>query len=239
MKRFIDFIKGKPRWISIATLTLTVIGWLLSGLSIKRPGIIYLCWLLWIVSFRLGIFAFRITVNRVCTRFDKSLANFVPALPIIVGIAMTLVISDIFFVRYSQCRGHLFELGHAVKAYCERNKGDFPKGSKWCDILLSEPNKIWGKKEFFCPDIEESGLSGYAMNKNLAGKTWNQVDPNTVILFESVPGWNQNGGQELIRFNKHSFPPASKKVNVICRGKDKPKFIIISKGEIKNLRWEP
>jgi hypothetical protein len=162
------------------------------------------------------------------------------ALSVLFAITMTYMLADIKIVDYLHCRNSMLIIADAIKDHCKENDGNFPEVSKWGDSIISERKK-WPeitKDTFRCPDLKE-GLSGYTINKNLEGKKWNQIDPNMVIVFEAVPGWNQNGGQELIRFNKHSFPPALKKVNVIIRGPNEPQLITINKSEIKNLNWKP
>jgi hypothetical protein len=223
--------------LSVTSLVLAVIAWLLSGLHFKIPGIIYLCWFIWVVSFALG----RIGVKR--TTKDSNLAyrvfaSIVPALAVILCVGMTYMIWDMFIIDSSYCKNRITNLGNGIKLYCDEHNGKFPQATKWCDTLLSDPNFYITKETFHCLDVEDD-LSGYAMNKNLNGKTWNEVDPNTIILFESIPGWNQNGGPNLIRFNKHSFPFGAKKFNVLCKGSDAPKFMTISRSKVSNLRWEP
>ncbi len=239
MKKFCEFAKNKPRCALIIILLLAIIGFLLSGFSIKKPEIIYLCWFIWSVSFVFGLILFK---NRklFSTWHGKLIVDLGPVLPVLFAFGITLMLADIKHVDISRCRANMLTLADAVSHYCKENNGDFPQVSKWCDSIMLEC-KDWPiitKEIFRCPDVEK-GLSGYAINKNLEGKKWNEIAPDTVVLFEALPGWNQNGGQELIRFNKHSFPPGSKKVNVVYRGQDKPKFINIKKSKTKNLKWKP
>ena len=63
IERIISFINEKPRWASIVIFVLPIVGWLLSGLSLENPGIIYLCWFIWITTFIYGIRLHR-NINR-------------------------------------------------------------------------------------------------------------------------------------------------------------------------------
>jgi hypothetical protein len=233
------FIKKHPHWISVSTLVLAIIGWLLSGLSLNNPGIIYLSCIIWIITIICGIRLYK-NRNRYFAWYDTLIVGLGLALTVLFAISVTLTLTDIKIIDNFSCRNHMSIIADAIKDHCKENDGNFPEVSKWCDSIISERKKLpeITKDTFRCFDIKE-GFSGYAINKNLEGKKWNEIEPNTVVLFEAIQGWNQNGGQELVRFNKHSFPPALKKVNVILRGQDEPKFKTINKSEIKNLKWKP
>lgn len=234
-----SIIKGNFRLVAIAISVLSIIGWLLSGISIKHPSIIYLCWFIWVVSFVIGLQLYRIR-KKFSARYDRFVIYLGLGMPIFFAIGVTLIYADIKTVDNSYCKQRMLMIAQAIEDYCAKNNGSFPEVSRWCDSLVSE-SKEWpriGKKTFQCPDVQE-GLSGYAINKKLEGKKLNEITPNTVILFEAVPGWNQNGGQELIRFNKHSFPPASKKLNIVYIGQDGLKYIKICIGDVNNFKWNP
>jgi hypothetical protein len=234
-----NFINKNPHWVSIATLVLAIIGWLLSGLSLEYPGIIYLSWIIWIVTFIYGIRLYR-NRNRFFAWYDTLIVSLGLALTVLFAISVTLTLADIKIIDNLYCKNHMLIIANAIKDHCKEDDGNFPEVSKWCDTLVSESKK-WPeitRDTFRCPDVKE-GLSGYAINKNLEGKKWNEIEPNTVVLFEAMQGWNQNGGQELIRFNKHSFPPGSKYINVILREQDEPKLKTINKSETKKLKWKP
>ncbi len=226
------FIKRNPRLALYLPLLLAVIGWLLSSTSLANPVFIYLSWIIWIIAFVVGIRVKRLLPH------STLIVNLGIALSVFLAISITYIFADIKIIDNSYCKNSMLIISEAIKDHCEQNDGNFPEVSKWCDILISERGKYppIDKSRFRCPDVKE-GLSGYAINKNLEGKKWNEIDPNTIILFEAVSGWNRNGGKELIRFNKHSFPPALKKFNVVCRGTDSLIFKTVTRS--KNLRWEP
>jgi hypothetical protein len=91
------------------------------------------------------------------------------------------------------CKSNLMKLGNAIVIYAYDNQGQFPTPEKWCDLLMSE-RKV-SAKAFICPDSKaKKGQSSYAFNKNLVGIDFDTVGPDTLVLFESKPGWNQIAG---------------------------------------------
>ncbi len=73
-----------------------------------------------------------------------------------------------------------------------------------------------------------SRQSDYAMNPNC------HVDspPNTVLLFETQPGWNQHGGPELFTFDNHE-----PRGGLVLLNDGTPKFIRTEE-ELQQLRWK-
>jgi hypothetical protein len=76
--------------------------------------------------------------------------------------------------------------------------------------------------------IVTSWQSDYAMNPNC------KLDspPDTVVLFEAKPGWNQHGGPELFTFDNHD-----PKGGCILLNDGTVKFIRTDE-ELKQLRWK-
>lgn len=93
------------------------------------------------------------------------------------------------------CSERLYGLWQCLIRYSENNNANYPPPDSWCDSLKEQDcSKIY----FTCP-TEKNILCSYAMNPN--------VNPNSphdiVLLFESIPGWNQSGESELIDANNH------------------------------------
>jgi hypothetical protein len=89
-------------------------------------------------------------------------------------------------------------------------------------FLLSEL-----KKPHVCPSVGE-GKSTYAMNPNCKPDS----PPDTVLLFETKAGWNQNGGPELFTFDNHD-----PKGGCVLLNDGTVKFIR-TKEELQQLRWK-
>jgi prepilin-type processing-associated H-X9-DG protein len=125
------------------------------------------------------------------------------------------------------CGTNLKGIANAMAVYADDNKGRFPTGSKWCDLLITNTGV---QRQLFVCKASGSTDSSYAMNKNAeaAGK---DAPPDMVIVFESRPGWNQCGGPELLSTDNHEIG-----CNVL--------FVdghieFVKKENIGSLRWKP
>ena len=78
--------------------------------------------------------------------------------------------------------------------------GTLPPLDKWCDKLIEEADcSPW----MFVGWIDrEEGKCGYAINENLGGLNFSELDENLVLAFEAKGKWNLSGGQELAKKSK-------------------------------------
>jgi prepilin-type processing-associated H-X9-DG protein len=126
------------------------------------------------------------------------------------------------------CVNNLKQLGLAVRMYTVDNKDKFPPPETWCDAIQMNGGS---PKVFQCvvaPDLR----SGYAFNARLSGKKADEVNPQTVMIFESDAGWNASGGPELMfKSSRH--------------GK---RFVVgfadghveqVTEARLQQLRWDP
>jgi len=96
------------------------------------------------------------------------------------------------------CAKNLTQLRKAMRNYVSEN-GRFPTASKWCDLLLIHTDVT--EEQFRCPGAPE-GPCNYAMNENVE-KLQGNYPADIVLLFDSVPGWNQSGGPDLLSPQNH------------------------------------
>jgi hypothetical protein len=71
----------------------------------------------------------------------------------------------------------------------------------------------------------------YAINANIVGKKIAEINPETVMLFETQPGWNQVGNSDIIDASRHkgSF-------NVVfVNGRTRT----VKREDVSKLRWMP
>ena len=97
------------------------------------------------------------------------------------------------------------QLGLGLIVHTQDNDGRLPTADKWCDAILRDV----GTPVFVSPQDPASSLpikvgqkvSSYAFNTALSGKNLNEVNPGTVIVFETDLGWNGSGGlKEALEF---------------------------------------
>ena len=101
-----------------------------------------------------------------------------------------------------KCMANMRNLGIAFYIYAQDNSNSYPTPEKWCDLLVMNYEV---KLEYLvCKGSDAKiGESSYALNKNIAGKKYSEVPPDTVLLFETLGGWNQVGGSELLTTDNH------------------------------------
>jgi prepilin-type processing-associated H-X9-DG protein len=94
-----------------------------------------------------------------------------------------------------QCVNNMRQLALAVRIYSSDHNNQFPPAATWCDTLKSE---VGSEKVFKCPAANENDHCDYAFNSAVGGKEEKEIDPNTVLFFETDDNWNANGGKELM-----------------------------------------
>ena len=126
------------------------------------------------------------------------------------------------------CVSNLKHLGLAVRIYSADNNDEFPPAQKWCDAIQTS---VGSPKIFQCAAAPNQSC-GYAFNAKVVGKKLNEVDPQTVVIFESDAGWNMSGGPELM----------------LSRSRHGRTFVIgfadgsvqtLTADQLSQLRWEP
>jgi hypothetical protein len=126
------------------------------------------------------------------------------------------------------CMNNMKQLGLAVRTYAVDHNGQLPPAATWCDAIQS---RVGSPKVFQCPSEPERRCS-YAFNAKLDGKKDSEINPQTVLLFESDAGWNGTGDADTLKPHSHS----SRSVNVgFANGSVRQ----IPLSELRTLRWEP
>lgn len=126
------------------------------------------------------------------------------------------------------CVNNLKQLGLAVRIYSVDNQDQFPPATTWCDAIQIT---VGSPQVFQCP-LAPGQQCAYAFNTKLAGKKTGEVNPETVMVFESDAGWNANGGSELM------LDP-SRHGQVFVVGFADGSVRQITATELQNLRWDP
>ncbi|EEF59883.1 hypothetical protein Cflav_PD2687 [Pedosphaera parvula Ellin514] len=124
------------------------------------------------------------------------------------------------------CVNNLSYLRRSIEGYAANHEGRFPQATNWCDVM--EP--YVGSNNFFMCPAKSKLRCGYAYNSNLSGKVRNEVDAQTVMLFESDGGWNFSGGSAQMVTNRHHGTVVST-VDGSVRW--------VQSSELGTLRWNP
>lgn len=107
------------------------------------------------------------------------------------------------------CIYDLRYLNSAIQQYCKQNEGALPNAEVWCDKILEsvENRKLFttfrGSSSQDMTYVPEGKISNFAFNKNLDGYRLSDIDRQTVLLFETDPGWNQNGTSDILLPEEH------------------------------------
>lgn len=126
------------------------------------------------------------------------------------------------------CMNNLRQLGLAAQFYADGNNGRLPTAAHWCDALVTN---VGSPNVFKCP-IHPEQRSSYAFNARLSGNKLSEINPRTVLVFESNGGWNSAGGMEQMDLDRHrSFT-----VNVVFVDGSAQ---AVQKTELDRLRWDP
>ncbi len=131
--------------------------------------------------------------------------------------------------------------------YMDERYGCFPDPNRWCDQTIKFVTPFLSETVSDC--VRESLAQNeyptnpeckgyvpgsmiicqckYAMNPNCTPYS----PPDTVLLFESLPGWNRFGGPEILEANHHQ-PPGC---NILFQDGS---VRFIKKEDLSTLRWE-
>jgi prepilin-type processing-associated H-X9-DG protein len=137
------------------------------------------------------------------------------------------------------CQANLKQLNSSVKMYAYDHHNAFPTPEKWCDQIKPYIDNDTKRKNIFrCPASKNGTCATgnanctYAINKYIRRPDHIKSPETTVLIFESKPGWNQNGGPELLSTENHG----GKGANILfCDGH--VSFVIAE--DIHNLKWDP
>ena len=91
-------------------------------------------------------------------------------------------------------------LAEELEKYAQNHGGYLPNADNWCDVLMKQ-NPELTVENFRHPQVDFLKLKGeyhIAFNRNLSGKLFADISPDTVLLFEADGDWNLNGTSPLL-----------------------------------------
>jgi prepilin-type processing-associated H-X9-DG protein len=154
-----------------------------------------------------------------------AVAMFLPALSAAKSRAMSI-----------QCMNNMRQISLAARLYAGDHDDHFPAANNWCDELKQYVGD--NIRVYKCSAADSADRCDYAYNSQVAGLETKNVNPQTVLFFESNDGWNLSGGRELT--------PATPRHN--NRRDRKPLINVafadghveaVAMDRLSQLRWEP
>jgi hypothetical protein len=128
------------------------------------------------------------------------------------------------------CINHEQQLALAIMIYSGYNTNHFPPAATWCDAIKSSV----ATNAFKCPTADSTAQCDYAFNAALSGMDQADVNPQTVMLFESNGGWDAHGGAELMA-NPARHEHGRISVVTLANGN----VMEVRQYQLKTLRWDP
>jgi prepilin-type processing-associated H-X9-DG protein len=156
-------------------------------------------------------------------------AVFLLALPIFAAMLLPVLAAAKQRAQTINCMSNEKQLALAIQIYAQGHSNHFPAATNWCDAIKSTvtPNV------FKCPAANPASQCDYAFNAALGGMEESQVDPHTVMLFESDAGWDASGGPELMAAGRHQRGNLS--IVAFADGSVQE----VRESGLNNLRWNP
>ena len=139
-------------------------------------------------------------------------------------------------------------LSSVTQKYCEQNEGHLPDAEVWCDQLLESVKDVeeFSIEDFagrhYLPHNADERCGSIAFNKNLDGYRISDVDRQTVLLFETGLGWNQNGRLDILPSGRRwmFWPFFEGGYHFVFVGPDSTFTVeFIKNSKIDDLNWEP
>ena len=129
-----------------------------------------------------------------------------------------------------QCINNMRQLSLAAHMYAAEHGDRLPSSENWCD---AEKQYVGGNTRVYqCPAADSADRCDYAFNSQLSGVELKNANPQTVLIFESDPGWNSSGGSELmLKASRHGRTFAVAFVDGHVEQ--------VTYARLAQLRWEP
>lgn len=117
-------------------------------------------------------------------------------MPILAAILFPIFAMGRESARSITCLANVNKISQSMMMYSNDNNDSFPVSSNWTEAISPY---LPDKKQLICPSAR-SEKTGYAMNKKLSKTNINKIPSptDTIMIFDSYPGDNQNGGIELL-----------------------------------------
>jgi hypothetical protein len=153
---------------------------------------------------------------------------FLFMVPVFAGMLLPALASAHNKARQINCINNEKQLALAIRTYSADNANHFPPAATWCDAIKAS---VASDNVFRCPAVDGSDKCDYAYNAKLDGMDASNVNPQTVLIYESDAGWNGHGGPESLAAARHH----GKMVVAYADGSVQT----VSASQIGSLHWDP
>lgn len=150
----------------------------------------------------------------------------VPFIAIMAGLLLPALAQAKNRAQEINCINNLRQIQVGIRIYASDNDEKFPAATNWCDAIVGEV----GSPTIFQCLASPGTRSGYAFNRKLSGLAEDDVDPQTVMLFESDLGWNGAGGPEAV---------AQRHRRGVTVGFVDGSVQSVPRERVTSLRWDP
>ncbi len=89
------------------------------------------------------------------------------------------------------CVSNMKQVGLAIRLYAVDHNDTLPPAATWCDAIMPS---LGSPQALVCRSDNSGPRCNYGFNAKLAGLKEDQINPQTVLIFECKGGWNVNGG---------------------------------------------
>lgn len=208
--------------MAISALVLGILGFCTFGLTAVLGLILGIIALIKIGNNKGRLSGSGLAIAAICV----SGATFV-FVPILAGLLLPALAKAKAKAMEINCMNNMKQLGLATFLYADDNNGQLPAAAKWSDALSKYS---LAPKVFHCPADKDQAFS-YAFNQKLEGKSLKQINPKTVLFFESDGARNNAGGPETLNDHRHYS-------HVIIAFAD-GSVQIMPASRLSTLRWDP
>jgi hypothetical protein len=140
------------------------------------------------------------------------------------------------------CINNLRQVSVQARVYATDNGDHLPAAAKWSDALS---NGVSRPTVFACPTQPGTRCS-YAFNQVLSGRKLSEINPRTVLFFESNLGWNGAGGPGALAFHQHkevvnyqSSTSSRTHEDAIVVAFVDGSVELVPRSRVSTLRWNP
>jgi hypothetical protein len=163
---------------------------------------------------------------------------FLLTLPLMAGLLLPALAKARQKAQTILCENNLKQLAFAARIYAGDNNDQLPPAATWSDAIS---NYVASSKPYQCP-LDPGSRCSYAFNAALNGKKLAEINPRTVLFFESDAGWNGTGGVALLSPRWHSPRRGvgyNSRDDVCCVAFVDGSVQTLPRATLDTLRWNP